>query len=81
MLITVKAVKVISKLVHGSLEALFLRIYVGAAFTFCDVSKESDVKLAVDMAVDKSGKLDIMINTIGDEAKLSIVDMQSPQCF
>ncbi|KAL3747960.1 hypothetical protein ACJRO7_016731 [Eucalyptus globulus] len=47
-----------------------------ASFVHCDVSSESDIKNAIATAVDKHGKLDIMVNNaaIGDPSKASILD-------
>nr|QQM18982.1 secoisolariciresinol dehydrogenase 17 [Kadsura heteroclita] len=47
-----------------------------ASFSHCDVTKESDVREAVDLAVTKLGKLDIMFNNAGiiDPSKASILD-------
>ncbi|KAF8015293.1 hypothetical protein BT93_H0945 [Corymbia citriodora subsp. variegata] len=47
-----------------------------ASFVQCDVSCESDVENAIATAVDKHGKLDIMVNNaaIGDPTKVNIVD-------
>ncbi|XP_057846579.2 zerumbone synthase-like isoform X2 [Cryptomeria japonica] len=50
-----------------------------ATYLYCDVSKEQDVSAAVDMAMEKHGKLDIMYNNAGtvDNQKLSVdYDMQ-----
>ncbi|XP_057846553.1 short-chain dehydrogenase reductase 2a [Cryptomeria japonica] len=50
-----------------------------ATYIHCDVSKEQDVSAAVDMAMEKHGKLDIMYNNAGtvDNQKLSVdYDMQ-----
>ena len=47
-----------------------------ATYVHCDVSKEIDVANAVNIAISKYGKLDIMVNNaaITDDAKLSILD-------
>ncbi|XP_014508517.1 secoisolariciresinol dehydrogenase [Vigna radiata var. radiata] len=47
-----------------------------ATYVHCDVSKEIDVENAVNEAISKHGKLDIMVNNaaIVDEGKPSIVD-------
>ncbi|GAB4837690.1 hypothetical protein Ancab_002542 [Ancistrocladus abbreviatus] len=47
-----------------------------ALYIHCDVTKESDVENAVNMAVAKFGKLDVMINNavVIDEAKQSILE-------
>ncbi|XP_047164022.1 secoisolariciresinol dehydrogenase-like isoform X1 [Vigna umbellata] len=47
-----------------------------ATYVHCDVSKEIDVENAVNTAISKHGKLDIMVNNavIIDEGKPSIVD-------
>ncbi|GAB4837727.1 hypothetical protein Ancab_002581, partial [Ancistrocladus abbreviatus] len=47
-----------------------------ALYIHCDVTKESDVENAVNMAVAKFGKLDVMINNavVVDEAKQSILE-------
>ncbi|BAU02528.1 hypothetical protein LR48_Vigan10g053300 [Vigna angularis] len=47
-----------------------------ASYIHCDVSKEKDVENAVNMAVSKYGKLDIMVNNAAtiDEAKPIILD-------
>ncbi|XP_048138868.1 secoisolariciresinol dehydrogenase-like [Rhodamnia argentea] len=48
-----------------------------ASFVHCDVSCESDVENAIAAAVDRHGKLDIMVNNaaIGDPPKLNILDI------
>ncbi|KAI6695645.1 hypothetical protein NL676_023355 [Syzygium grande] len=47
-----------------------------ASFVHCDVSSESDIENAIATAVDKHGKLDIMVNNaaIGDPTKLNILE-------
>ncbi|XP_057846606.1 borneol dehydrogenase, mitochondrial-like [Cryptomeria japonica] len=47
-----------------------------ATYIHCDVTKEKDVKAAVDLAMEKHGKLDIMYNNAGvtDIQKGSVVD-------
>ncbi|KAI3407313.1 uncharacterized protein J3R85_021108 [Psidium guajava] len=47
-----------------------------ASFVHCDVSSESDVENAIATAIDKHGKLDIMVNNaaIGDPVKGNILD-------
>ncbi|KAI3864043.1 hypothetical protein MKW98_031635 [Papaver atlanticum] len=42
-----------------------------ATFVFCDVVRESDVSAAVDYAVSKYGRLDIMFNNAGVSGQLS----------
>ncbi|MCL7046028.1 hypothetical protein MKW94_011719 [Papaver nudicaule] len=42
-----------------------------ATFVFCDVAQESDVSAAVDFAVSKYGRLDIMFNNAGVSGQLS----------
>ncbi|KAK2632820.1 hypothetical protein EUGRSUZ_L01033 [Eucalyptus grandis] len=47
-----------------------------ASFVHCDVSSESDVEKAINTAVDKHGKLDIMVNNAatGEPVKANILD-------
>ncbi|RWR74506.1 Short-chain dehydrogenase/reductase SDR [Cinnamomum micranthum f. kanehirae] len=47
-----------------------------SSFIHCDVTKEPDIKNAVDIAVSKYGKLDIMFNNTGivDDPKSRIID-------
>ncbi|GLJ33430.1 hypothetical protein SUGI_0672720 [Cryptomeria japonica] len=47
-----------------------------ATYIHCDVSKEQDVSAAVDLALEKHGKLDIMYNNAGvvDNLKLSVAE-------
>lgn len=47
-----------------------------SSFIHCDVTKELDIKNAVDIAVSKYGKLDIMFNNAGivDDPKSRIID-------
>ncbi|GLJ33458.1 hypothetical protein SUGI_0673100 [Cryptomeria japonica] len=40
-------------------------LYPWATYIHCDVSKEQDVSAAVDLAIEKHGKLDIMYNNAG----------------
>ncbi|XP_077234437.1 short chain aldehyde dehydrogenase 1-like [Tasmannia lanceolata] len=50
-----------------------------ALFTHCDVTKENDVQNAIDGAVSKYGKLDIMFNNAGitGEVKQSLLDIDN----
>ncbi|KAJ4953035.1 hypothetical protein NE237_029867 [Protea cynaroides] len=50
-----------------------------ALFVHCDVTKEDDVKNAVDMAVSRFGKLDIMFNNAGiiDPPKVKIMENET----
>ncbi|XP_077234438.1 short chain aldehyde dehydrogenase 1-like [Tasmannia lanceolata] len=52
---------------------------LNASFTYCDVTKEDDVRNAVEGAVSKYGKLDIMFNNAGitGEVKPSVLDIDS----
>lgn len=46
------------------------------SFVHCDVSSETDIENAIATALDKHGKLDIMVNNaaIGDPTKLNILE-------
>ncbi|GLJ33425.1 hypothetical protein SUGI_0672650 [Cryptomeria japonica] len=50
-------------------------------FIHCDVSKEQDVSAAVDLAMEKHGKLDIMFNNagVGDRHQNSIAEYEMEQ--
>ncbi|KAH9289096.1 hypothetical protein KI387_033213, partial [Taxus chinensis] len=49
-----------------------------ATYIHCDVSKEQDVKAAVDFAMEKHGKLDVMFNNAGtgDSHRKSVADYE-----
>ncbi|CAN4077071.1 unnamed protein product [Withania somnifera] len=50
-------------------------------FVHCDVTKEEDLENAVNTAVSKYGKLDIMYNNVGivDEVKSNILDNEKSE--
>ncbi|XP_057846563.1 secoisolariciresinol dehydrogenase isoform X2 [Cryptomeria japonica] len=52
-----------------------------ATYIHCDVSKEQDVSAAVDLALEKHGKLDIMFNNAGitDFQKGSVAEYEMEQ--
>lgn len=50
---------------HHLVEGLVLNGFDDVTYCHCDVTIEEDVKLAIDLAVDKYGTLDIMVNNAG----------------
>lgn len=50
-------------------------------FLRCDVMKESDIKCAIDTAVETFGKLDVLFNNAGSPGAIETIDVVSAESF
>ncbi|GLJ36467.1 hypothetical protein SUGI_0732320 [Cryptomeria japonica] len=69
---------IIANIADDAGHALAQSLSQWATFIHCDVTKEQDVRAAVDLAIEKHGQLDVMINNAGvvDDPKISLAEYE-----